>query len=264
MRDNYLNLKKLFIPKKYKFIQPRFESAYEKSKGYDVFSNISKNKFLERCKLGKKSSIKKIGLKNIKNVYTSVNHCVPWKLVKFKEELKFTKTLKKIEMPILLKIDEKEYYVIDGNNLIGLFTHYKKDVNVWLIDESLNTQDFKNRIKKSAEEFYPVYDYGNITKDDKALVKEIIKILEKENQYGLSEQLKLTFGLNNIAKYNIEESVFYNLCKENNITVSKQGDIKVSENGNHIEYPIVSICEDIRKVDKFIENIFKKYGVTTK
>jgi hypothetical protein len=264
MKEDYINLKKIFLPRKYKFVQPHFQNAYEKARGYDCFLNISKNKFLERCRLGKKSSIKKIGLRNIKNVYTSINHCVPWKLVKFKEELKFKKTLKKIEMPILLKLNEKEYYVIDGNNLIGLFNHYKKNVNVWLIDESLNTQDFKNKIKETAEEFYPNYDYGNITKDDKALVKEIIKMLEKENQYGLSEQLKLTFGLKDITRYEIEKSVFYNLCKENNIALQKQGDIKVSENGIHTEYPIVSICEDIRRLDKFIENIFKKYGVTTK
>ena len=100
----------------------------------------------------------------------------------------------------------------------------------------------------------------SISDDDKALVKEITMMLENENQHSLSEQLKLTFGLKDIEKYNMDNSPFYQICKELNLPLQSQGTIKVSENGKVTEYPMVALCDDIRRLNKIIEHTISKYG----
>jgi len=255
----YIDIYNIDIPKKYKFIKPNFKAAFNLSKAYKPFIHLTETKFEQRCERGKKTTIKKIGLNNIKNAYTHINQVVPWKLIKLKEEVS-SNPYNTINMPIIVKIDKKEYYVVDGNTAVGLFTYFKKDVDVWLLDESLETQDFKKRIKEKVIEYTPNYDYGSISQEDKALVKEITILLEKENQNALAEQLKLTFGLKDVEKYNIDNSPFYQICKELNLPLQSQGTIKVSENGKVIEYPMVSICDDIRRLNKIIEYVISKYG----
>jgi len=259
MKKNYIDINNVDIPKKYKFVRPDFRSAYNLSKAYKPFIHLTQTKFEQRCEKGKKTTLKKIGLKNIKNAYTHINQLVPWKLIKLREEISSTPE-NTIQMPIIVKIEKDEYYVVDGNTVVGLFCYFKKDADVWLLDESLSTKDFKKILKEKAVEYTPNYDYGSISDDDKALVKEITMMLENENQHSLSEQLKLTFGLKDIEKYNMDNSPFYQICKELNLPLQSQGTIKVSENGKVTEYPMVALCDDIRRLNKIIEYVISKYG----
>lgn len=259
----YIDIHNVDIPKKYKFVKPDFKAAFNLSKAYKPFIHLTETKFQQRCEQGKKTTIKKIGLKNIKNAYTHINQVVPWKLIKLREELS-SNPYNTVNMPIIVKIDKKEYYVVDGNTVVGLFTYFKKDVDVWLLDESLETQDFKKKIKEKVIEYTPNYDYGSISQEDKALVKEITILLEKENQNAIAEQLKLTFGLKDIERYDMNTSPFYQVCRELNVPLSPQGTVKVSENGKTIEYPLVALCDDIRILNKIFEHIILKYGNTPK
>lgn len=256
MKNDLINIKNIKLPKKINFVMPDFKDAFFRIKNHKELSHLSEEKWFERAKKGAKTTLSKIGIKNIKNIYTNINQCVPWKLVKLNDNLK----INRLYMAIILKVDKKEYYVIDGNNSLGLLNHYKKNPPVWLIDESLETDDYKRIIKDKMNQISKIYDYGNITEMDKALVRDITNLLDKENLTNISNQLKLTFGLEKHDTYNIEESPFYNLCKENHIHMVKQGHTKLMENGKTTEYPIVSLCEDIRKFNNFIENILKKYG----
>jgi len=255
----YKVIQNIDILKKYNFIKPNFKESYSLSRGYKPFSHLTEKQFLTRCEKGKKTTLKKLKIENIKNAHTHINQVVPWKLAKLQHFVS-THPNNVIHMPIIVKIEKNEYYVVDGNTIIGLFTHFKKDVDIWLLDESLLTTDFKKDIKQKAIEYTPNYDYGNITEEDKALVKEITLLLEKENQFDTSELLKMTFGLRDIEKYDIQSSPIYQVCKEINLPLANQGTVKVFENGKTIEYPVISICDDIRRLNKIIEHTLSKYG----
>lgn len=257
--EKYKVIQNIDILKKYNFIKPNFKESYTLSRGYKPFSHLTEKQFLNRCEKGKKTTLKKIKIENIKNAYTHLNQVVPWKLTKL-QHLVSNSPNNVIYMPIVVKIEKNEYYVVDGNTVIGLFAHFKKDADIWLLDESLLTTDFKKDIKQKAIEYTPNYDYGNITEEDKALVKEIILLLEKENQFSTSELLKMTFGLRDIERYDIQSSPLYQICKEINLHFSKQGSVKVFENNKTIEYPVIAISGDIRQLNRIIEHTLSKYG----
>jgi|694.fasta_scaffold131948_2 hypothetical protein len=101
------------------------------------------------------------------------------------------------------------------------------------------------------------FDYGNIKDDHKALVKDIILRLEKNNQTDLIQDLKVLFKIEESEKYNIEESVFYQYCKKVNVPINRQGTITELKNGKNIEYPIISVCDDVRKLNSICEKIIE-------
>lgn len=103
-----------------------------------------------------------------------------------------------------------------------------------------------------------VFNYGLITSAQKDAVQEII------NMYGniqgcspeeFEQLIKLKFNINDRKKYDLDKSEFYNACKRNNIHIVTQGYIIVGTGLDAIEYPLLSICEDVRKLEEFINDI---------
>jgi hypothetical protein len=99
-----------------------------------------------------------------------------------------------------------------------------------------------------------IFDYGNIKKEHKEAVEEVCKILNESNQNMISELLKAKFKIKENPKYDISLSLFLNILKNSKINYSIQGHI----NENNIDYPIINISEDIRKLDKIIIEILDK------
>ena len=99
-----------------------------------------------------------------------------------------------------------------------------------------------------------IFDYGNIKKEHIEAVEEVCKILDESNQNMISELLKAKFKIKKNPKYDITLSLFLNILKNNKINYSIQGYI----NENNIDYPIINISEDIRKLDKIIIEILDK------
>ena len=58
-----------------------------------------------------------------------------------------------------------------------------------------------------------------------------------------------------IPKYDLEQSEFVKYCKEAGIFVAGQGYIVEGEGLNQMQYPMVAICDDVRRVEKIVEVI---------
>jgi len=99
-----------------------------------------------------------------------------------------------------------------------------------------------------------MFDYGNVKKEHKEAVEEVCKILTESNQNMISELLKVKFKIKENPKYDISLSLFLNILKNNKINYSIQGHITE----NNIDYPIINISEDIRRLDKTIIEILEK------
>jgi hypothetical protein len=114
-----------------------------------------------------------------------------------------------------------------------------------LIEDAIK-QEVLNKI-----EMNPIFDYNLITEEHKKVVKEITTLLDQHGQEMLSELIKLKFKIVENPKFNLKESIFMDVCKKAEIIPIIQG--FTLDNG--VEYPVVLIQDDIRKLDSFVANI---------
>jgi hypothetical protein len=101
----------------------------------------------------------------------------------------------------------------------------------------------------------PVFDYGSITTEHKKVAEEIIKILEQFNQPMLGELIRQKFEIAPINSYNLNDSVFLKYCEKANIKTTVQGFLVEGEDLTAVKYPIVSLSDDIRNLNEFINII---------
>lgn len=95
----------------------------------------------------------------------------------------------------------------------------------------------------------PVFDYRNITEEHKKVAEEIANILSDIGQPMLAELVKVKFQVVDRPKYKLDDSPFIDFCKKAGLHFTIQG--YTIENG--VEYPLVTLCEDIRKLNKLHE-----------
>jgi hypothetical protein len=95
----------------------------------------------------------------------------------------------------------------------------------------------------------PVFDYRSLNEDHKKAAEEIANILSGMGQPMLAELVKLKFEVIDRPKYNLNDSPFIDFCKKAGLHFTIQG--YTIDNG--IEYPLVTLCEDIRKLNKLHE-----------
>ena len=99
------------------------------------------------------------------------------------------------------------------------------------------------------------FSYDSVTERDREVVEEVLRELNLQDSL-LSEKVREKFEFTPTTEVPYENSIFYQLCKQNEIYISPQGFIK---EGN-VKYPLLSICADIRELDKLVMDIAKKYG----
>ena len=99
----------------------------------------------------------------------------------------------------------------------------------------------------------PLFCYRDLNKDHKSAAQECIRILSEFNQPMLIELIKNKFKLVEHKKFDLNNSEFIKKAKEVNITTSVQGYIIE----NDIEYQVIGITEDIRKLEEFVKLIKK-------
>jgi hypothetical protein len=102
----------------------------------------------------------------------------------------------------------------------------------------------------------PVFDYGNINKDHKDAAEEIANYLTELGQPMFAELIKQKFKVVERPKYNLEESPFIQSCRKAGIYCAIQGYTL----DNNIEYPLVTVCEDIRKLNNLHSIINESNG----
>jgi len=101
----------------------------------------------------------------------------------------------------------------------------------------------------------PVFNYGNISDAHKDAAKEIANIIASSGNIMLAEVIKQRFKVVEIPKFNLEDSKFAKACMIAGVFPAVQGHVQEGSDLDKMEYPLVGICEDIRKLEKLYEVI---------
>lgn len=106
-----------------------------------------------------------------------------------------------------------------------------------------------------SEDLVPMFDYGNITDEQKSVVKEIAGFLEQSNQHQLAEVIRKRFKVVETPKYDIRQSKFYQEAQKAGLFVAVQGFVQEGIDGDAMQYQLCAVCSDIRELDKFVDSI---------
>jgi hypothetical protein len=101
-------------------------------------------------------------------------------------------------------------------------------------------------------ELLNVFDYGDIKEEHKEAAAEIINLLNQQGLGLVGEMIKVKFKLKEVPKYDPASSPFVAACAEAGVYCAIQGYIQEGVEPNLIQYPLMAICEDIRKFEKLI------------
>lgn len=123
--------------------------------------------------------------------------------------------------------------------------------NTNIINEEQLMEDEKAKKIKEDPNIDHVFDYNSITDEHRKAVKEVLNILEKFGYDMVTDMIKIQFGITQRPKYNLQDSEFIKCCEKANIIPIIQGYLV----DNNVEYPVVFIQDDIRKLNDFIEKI---------
>lgn len=104
-----------------------------------------------------------------------------------------------------------------------------------------------------------LFDYGNISEEHKKAVLEVMDLAKQQGNEMFAELLKHKFQIEEPVRVDHTDRAFVKACEESDIKVWVMGWVQDggAESGSP-HFPVVSITEDIRKIDKLVENL-KKY-----
>jgi len=116
-----------------KFVKPNFADEYEEALRYDELKDLSEEEWIDIAKTGKPIKFEK--LNNVGN--TTKNSIADakehWKEVEAEKKERFLKHKGPVEMPIVLKINQK-YDLLSGNTRLTGCIINGIDPTVWLIE----------------------------------------------------------------------------------------------------------------------------------
>jgi len=98
----------------------------------------------------------------------------------------------------------------------------------------------------------PVFDYGALTEEHKAAAQEIAEYLQTQGLTDVANALRLRFKLKEIPKVSIDDSPFVAACKAAGLYCAIQGYIQEGLEPNIVQYPLVALCDDIRKFELLV------------
>ena len=259
-----INLSKFKIPEKIDFLDPTgfVKNSFQEIGKFPELQRIDTlEKWEDKLKTGKLVSIDSDeigGIENISDSYDDIRQCLGWKLVRIESQL-ISKT---ICPPIFAKRKDKSVMFIDGRTTACFLHEFRrKDLMVWLIDLTKDAQDIIEQKLDESPDIKPVFDYGNIKPEHQALIRDVLKLAPKDS-HDFKDKLSVLFKLEPEDEYDLDNSPFMEYAKEAELIPMKQGHITEKKDGNKpMNYPIVSICDDIRKFEKFIEIIMQKVMV---
>lgn len=99
------------------------------------------------------------------------------------------------------------------------------------------------------------FNYGNITDEHKAAALEIVNIARSTNNDMLAELIAHKFQLVEPVKYDIADSKFVQACETMKFNYWIQGWVTEGEDKDAVHYPIISITEDVRKLNTFMDMV---------
>ena len=259
--NDTININKFRVPKSVKYFDIHGSVDYswsEKDKLPELVKYNTKELWLDRLRKGKLVSINDPiigGIENINDGYTDIRQCLGWKLVRIESAL----INGSIFPPVVAK-RKNEILFIDGRTTACLLHEFKtKNQMVWVIDVKEDEEDVVLKAPDKIEDMIPVFDYGNIKPEHQALVRDILQRIDNNKQpEDIKNDLSVLFKLQGENEFDLEKSTFIKYAERVNLGPAKQGHITVKEGKDvPINYPIISVCDDIRKLDKLVEEIMK-------
>jgi len=259
--NDTININKFKVPKTLKYfdIEGSVNHSWpEKDKLPELTKYNTKELWLDRLKKGKLVSINDPiigGIDNIADGYTDIRQCLGWKLVRIESAL-----VNGIIFPPVVAKRKNEVLFIDGRTTACLLHEFKTENQmVWVIDTKEDEEDVVLKAPDRIEDMIPVFDYGNIKPEHQALVRDILQRIDNNKQpEDIKNDLSVLFKLQGENEFDLEKSIFIKYAKRVNLVPTKQGHITVKDGDKKpINYPIMSICDDIRKLDELVEEIMK-------
>lgn len=117
-------------------------------------------------------------------------------------------------------------------------------------------------VGQSGEEITGIFDYGDIKKEHKDVVLEIIELLRSRNGVPvemLIEELKIKFDIDEVPMKKVEDTVWGQLTKGEKLGASIQGFREAKdENGKRIRIPHIGFSADLDWLDGFVNRLLKK------
>jgi hypothetical protein len=113
---------------------------------------------------------------------------------------------------------------------------------------------------KTGESIEPDFDFGSLTSRDKKLIEEVIKLLKTNDNstvQNVTKQIKEKFKIDEIPMMKYENSLWYELTKNENLGVSIQGYREITNSdGTKIRIPHVAMSADLDYLDDVVKRIF--------
>ena len=130
------------------------------------------------------------------------------------------------------------------------------------VKEPSEGTDGKVASNMTGEAITGVFDYGDISDEQKKVVKEIIDLMRAREQIPcgmFAEELKQKFQLEEIPMKKIEDSIWGQLTKNERLGQSIQGFRQVvDENGEKVRIPHVGFSADLDYLDEFVNRLTNK------
>ena len=108
-----------------------------------------------------------------------------------------------------------------------------------------------------------MFNYGEVTEGQKSAVDEVLTRLKQDPKisFVLNDEyvswMKKEFRLEEIDRFNIENSAFWQWASKRNIYMPVQGWIKEGQGKDAVEYPIIATNMDIRQYDKMMNDLIQ-------
>ena len=113
---------------------------------------------------------------------------------------------------------------------------------------------------KTGEAIEEQLDFGSLTTRDKKLIEEVLKLLKNNDNdtvQNISKQIKEKFQITEIPMIKYEDSLWYELTKNEHLGVSIQGYREVTqEDGKKIRIPHIAMSADLDYLDDVVKRIF--------
>lgn len=104
-------------------------------------------------------------------------------------------------------------------------------------------------------DFKQVFDYGHINEDHTNAIQEAINLAKSQGLKDFANFLERKFKIVPIKQYDISQSKFCKAANKAGIRCAIQGTLVSGQDEQAIEYPVISICEEVRDLEKIYETI---------
>lgn len=122
--------------------------------------------------------------------------------------------------------------------------------------------DYEITSNQTGEKIEMLFDYDTLNSDHKTAAAEIISLIESRKNIPvniLQEEIKNRFKLSEIPMMKVEDTLWYELTKDENLGPSIQGfRTKINEDGTKIKVPYIAFSSDLEYLDDMVIRLMNR------